>query len=144
MLILQPTAGDKIITIAPRTQYNNEFKDRVLSNDGVFEDSDCLVVFLSSEYSVKLRRDGDGKEESLTGVYVTSATNFTQIKFLPTILQEDSTYYLEVLNNGKLFYRDKVYVTSQTASEMLVEKHQIGNGTIYKPYSEVDDNTYII
>ena len=43
-----------------------------------------------------------------------------------------------------MFYRDKVYVTSQTASEMLVEKHQIGNGTIYKPYSEVDDNTYII
>ena len=43
MLILQPTAGYKTITIAPRTQYNNEFKDRVLSNDGVFEDSDCLV-----------------------------------------------------------------------------------------------------
>lgn len=144
MLILQPTAGYKTITIAPRIQYVNGFKDRVLSDNGVFEDSECFTLFSSADYYVKLRRDGDGKEETLTGIYVSGITNFTQIKFLPTILEDDSTYCLEVVFAGKLFYRDKVYATSQTESEMLVSKHEIGNGTIYKTYNKVDDNTYII
>jgi hypothetical protein len=144
MLILEPTAGDKTITIAPRSAYYNALKSRVLSDYGVYEESECLVNFMNKSYSLRLRRDGDGKEEILSSVQVTGITNFTQIKFLPTILQEDSTYYLEVTNDGKLFYRDKVYVTSQTSLERETNKHQIGNNTIYKPFSELDDNKYII
>ena len=144
MLILEPTAGEKTITIAPRSAYYNALKSRVLSDYGVYEESECLVNFMNKSYSLRLRRDGDGKEEILSSVQVTGITNFTQIKFLPTILQEDSTYYLEVTNDGKLFYRDKVYVTSQTSLERETNKHQIGNNTIYKPFSELDDNKYII
>jgi hypothetical protein len=70
--------------------------------------------------------------------------NFTEVTFQSTILEEDSTYYLEITKDSELWYRDKIYVTSQTASERVTEKHEIGNGTIYKPYSTVDDNTYII
>ena len=144
MLILEPTAGEKTITIAPRSAYYNALKLRVLSEYGVYEESDCIVNFMNKGYSIRLRRDGDGKEEVLSSVQVTGITNFTQIKFLPTILQEDSTYYLEITNDGKLFYRDKIYVTSQTSSEMLVDKHKIGNGTVYKSFNELDDNKYII
>ena len=120
MLILQPTAGDKTITIAPRSA--------VLGG----------VVFM------KLRRDGDGKEESITNPTITTTNNFTVITFQSNILQEDSTYYLEITKDSELWYRDKIYVTSQTKSEMTVSKHEIGNGTIYKTYNKVDDNTYII
>jgi len=47
-------------------------------------------------------------------------------------------------NNDELWYRDKIYATSQTEAEIKTEKHKIGNGTIYKPYNTVDNNTYII
>tara|TARA_R110001632_G_scaffold11038_1_gene40225 strand:+ start:2402 stop:2836 length:435 start_codon:yes stop_codon:yes gene_type:complete len=144
MLILQPTAGEKTITIAPRSEYYNSVEARALNDGGIFENSNCFSLFSGKNHSITLRRDGDGKEEIITGVYVSGITNFTQIKFSPTILQEDSTYYIEIINDGKLLYRDKIYVTSQTSSQMLVEKHSIGNNTIYKPFSESDDNTYII
>ena len=144
MLILQPTAGEKTITIAPRSEYYNSVEARALNDGGIFENSDCFSLFSGRNHSITLRRDGDGKEEIITGVYVSGITNFTQIKFSPTILQEDSTYYIEIIDDGKLLYRDKIYVTSQTSSQMLVEKHSIGNNTIYKPFSESDDNTYII
>jgi|TARA_R110002167_G_scaffold27224_2_gene92796 hypothetical protein len=144
MLILQPTAGEKTITIAPRSEYYNSVEARALNDGGIFENSDCFSLFSGKNHSITLRRDGDGKEEIITGVYVSGITNFTQIKFSPTILQEDSTYYIEIIDDGKLLYRDKIYVTSQTSSQMLVEKHSIGNNTIYKPFSESDDNTYII
>lgn len=128
MLILQPTVGDKTITIAPRS-------------------SDLSGVFV-----LNIRRDGDGKEESITDATLSNIVNFTQVTFQSAILEEDSTYYLEitkktVVGGGiitELWYRDKIYVTSQTASERVTEKHEIGNGTLYKPYSTVDDNTYII
>tara|TARA_R110001592_G_scaffold4905_2_gene27143 strand:- start:138 stop:572 length:435 start_codon:yes stop_codon:yes gene_type:complete len=144
MLILQPTAGEKTIIIAPRSEYYNLLKSRVLNDGGVFESSNCFTLFSGINYSINLRRDGDGKEETITGVSIDGIPNFTQIKFLPTILQEDSTYYLEITNEGKLFYRDKIYVTSQTSTERETNKYEIGNGTIYKPFSDSDDNTYII
>ena len=144
MLILEPTLGEKTISIAARSVFNNYLEARVLSEGGVFEESTCLDFILTMDYSIKLRRDGDGKEEVLDVIYIASDSNFTNIKFSPTILEEDSTYYLEITNNDKLWYRDKIYATSQTASERVTEKHEIGNGTIYKPYSKVDDNTYII
>ena len=120
MLILQPTVGDKTITIAPRS-------------------SDLSGVFV-----LNIRRDGDGREESITNATLSNIVNFTEVTFQSSILEEDSTYYLEMTKDDELWYRDKIYVTSQTASERVTEKHEIGNGTIYKPYSTVDDNTYII
>lgn len=120
MLILQPTSGDKTITIAPR---NNN---------------------LSGTIVLKLRRDGDGKEETIENATFNNIVNFTEVTFQSSILEEDSTYYLEITKDNELWYRDKIYATSQTKQEIKTEKHEIGNGTIYKPYNSVDDNTYII
>ena len=85
MLILQPTAGQKTITIAPRKAYVNTFKARVLSDGGVFEISDCFNLFIGIGYSLKIRRDGDGVEENLSNLYISGISNFTQVKFEPTI-----------------------------------------------------------
>lgn len=120
MLILKPTLGNKVITIAPR------------SND------------LSGSFSMNIRRDGDGKEEVITDISLSIVPNFVELVFEPTILQEDSTFYMEITRNDKLWYRDKIYATSQTVIERADESHKIGNDTIYKTYSKVDDNTYII
>jgi hypothetical protein len=144
MLILQPTVGQKTITIVPRNSYISEFKERVLEDGGIYEESTCLTFIQGLGFSMNLRRDGDGKEETIEGMYLSSIPNYTIIKFTPTILEEDSTYYLEITKDGELWYRDKIYATSQTSTERVTEKHKIGNGTIYKPYSTVDDNTYII
>tara|TARA_R110000803_G_scaffold2194_8_gene7358 strand:- start:804 stop:1241 length:438 start_codon:yes stop_codon:yes gene_type:complete len=145
MLILEPTLGEKTITIAPRKKYQNLLKERVLSDNGVFETSDCLVSFTKDiGYSLRIRRDGDGKQEILNDLEITNTSNYTQVKFEPTILEEDSTYYMEITKDSELWYRDKIYVTSQNATERLTNKHEIGNGTLYKTYNPVDDNTYII
>tara|TARA_R110000851_G_scaffold329563_1_gene501555 strand:- start:741 stop:1103 length:363 start_codon:yes stop_codon:yes gene_type:complete len=120
MLILEPTAGDKTITIAPRS------------------------ALLGGVIVMKIRRDGDGKEELITSPAIGAISNFTVITFQSTILQEDATYYLEITRNSELWYRDKIYVTSQTSTERETNKHQIGNATTYKPYSDSDDNKYII
>lgn len=144
MLILQPTSGEKTITIAPRTSYSSEFEERVLEGDGIYEESTCLTFVQGLGFSMNLRRDGDGKEETITGMYLSSIPNYTIVTFTPTILEEDSTYYLEITKDNELWYRGKIYATSQTKQEIKTNKHEIGNGTIYKPYSPADDNTYII
>ena len=120
MLILQPTSGDKTITIAPR---NN--------------DLDGSIV-------LTIRRDGDGKEETISNATLESVVNFTEVTFQSSILEEDSTYYLEITNNGFLWYRDKIYVTTRSAYDIEFNKHIIGGSSIYKTYNSVDDNTYII
>ncbi len=120
MLILQPTSEAKIIRIAPR-------KSTIEGN-----------------YVLKIRRDGDGKEEQINDAILSNVTNFVEVIFVSSILREDSTYSLEITNNDKLWYRDKIYVTPQTKEDIEFNKHQIGNGTIYKPYGAIDDDTYVI
>tara|TARA_R110000822_G_scaffold34209_2_gene97488 strand:+ start:360 stop:722 length:363 start_codon:yes stop_codon:yes gene_type:complete len=120
MLILQPTEGIQKITIAPRS------------------------IAIRGVITMHIRRDGDGKEQSILIPEVFTLNGFSVLEFQSNILEEDSTYYLEVTKDSELWYRDKIYVTSQTDTEMLTSKHQIGNGTIYKTYNKVDDNTYII
>ena len=120
MLILQPITGVQKITIAPRS------------------------VALRGVITMHIRRDGDGKEESILIPEVVNLNDFSVIEFQSSILEEDSTYYLEITKDSDLWYRDKIYVTSQTSIERETNKYEIGNGTIYKPFSDSDDNTYII
>ena len=87
MLILQPTSGEKTITIAPRTLFTNSFEGRVLSDNGIYEESTCLTVFQSRDYSMNIRRDGDGKEETITNLSISGISNFTNVIFNPTILE---------------------------------------------------------
>ncbi len=119
MIILLPNTSEQTINILPR----------VNSIDGTI--------------IVNLRRDGDGKSESITDAIISKSGEFTSLYFASAILQEDSTYYLEITRNDSLWYRDKVYSTAQQNGE-LEKKHVIGNNTIYKSYDKTDDNTYII
>tara|TARA_B110000908_G_scaffold163263_1_gene209660 strand:+ start:60 stop:1835 length:1776 start_codon:yes stop_codon:yes gene_type:complete len=120
MLILEPTIGQYTINIIPR------------------------IIDVSGTISLTIRRDGDGVEESTPPLNVINAGNYIQIYFSSSILTEDSTYYLEITKDDSLWYRDKIYVTSQSSQDMLLNSHKIGNGSLYKPYNELDDNTYII
>ena len=122
MLILEPTIGDKTISIIPRS----------MNIEGVV--------------SLKVKRDGDGSEEEVFPLSVTELINYVQIIFPNDngLLKEDYTYSLEVLKDEELWYRDKIYVTSQSTADMALNSHQIGNGSIYDSYNEFDDNTYIV
>tara|TARA_B110000971_G_scaffold52714_1_gene53524 strand:- start:2540 stop:4330 length:1791 start_codon:yes stop_codon:yes gene_type:complete len=120
MLILEPTAGEKIISIMPRSN----------SVSGVI--------------SLLIRRDGDGTEESRPPLNVVNLGNYINVTFSSSILSEDATYYFEITKDEKLWYRDKIYVTSQTNNDISLNSHKIGNGSLYKQYNELDDNTYII
>jgi hypothetical protein len=120
MLILQPTTVNQTIVIAPRS---GNFTGIIVLN---------------------IRRDGDGKEQIITNASFNNIVNFTEVTFQSNILEEDSTYYMEITKDSELWYRDKIYVTSQTSIERETNKYEIGNGTIYKPFSDSDDNTYII
>lgn len=145
MLILSPTSAESSIKIIPRS------------------------LDISGEISFKLRRDGDGIIEHIYSTAITSDStlytadsseitadrvsdtviatvngDFIIITFPSYILEEDSTYYLEIDKDGELWYRDKIYATSQTKVDMEFNKHKIGNGTIYKTYDKTSDNTYII
>ena len=122
MIILEPTIGDKTISIIPRS------------------------MNVEGAVSLRIRRDGDGSAEEVFPLSVTNSVNYIEIIFPNDngLLKEDSTYLLEVLKDDELWYRDKIYATSQSKSDMALNSHQIGNGDIYKPYNEFDDNTYII
>lgn len=122
MLILEPTIGNKTISIIPRS------------------------MNIEGAVSLRIRRDGDGSEEEVFPLSVTESVNYIEIIFPNDngLLKEDFTYSLEVLKDEELWYRDKIYVTSQSNSDMALNSHQIGNGSIYDSYNELDDNTYII
>ena len=141
MIILLPNASQQTINILPR------------------------VNSIDSTIVMTIRRDGDGVSETITNAIVSRYGEFIQMRFSSTILQEDSTYYLEITRSGNLWYRDKIYSTQQQINKDLVsrviatsgeiefsdcfdgdldDKHVIGNNTIYKSYDKVDDNTYII
>ena len=122
MLILEPTIGNKTISIIPRS------------------------MNIEGAVSLRIRRDGDGSEEEVFPLSVTESVNYIEIIFPNDngLLKEDFTYSLEVLKDEELWYRDKIYVTSQSESDMALNSHQIGNGSIYDSYNEFDDNKYII
>lgn len=121
MILLLPNTQTQTISILPRSLYS------------------------SATLSLNIRRDGDGVEETITSLTaINTPSDYVEISFASTILTEDSTYYIEITADGGLWYRDKIYSTSQTKQDIKTEKHEILNGTLYKEYSKFDDNTYII
>jgi len=146
MIILQPITSEQTISVTPRyTDYFSEdnYKDRVLSDGGISEATSCLIDVVSSfnNTSVSIRRDGDGKSETITDVKGLVNDNFINFTFASTILEEGSTYYVEITDNSNLVYRDKIYSTTQTNYTV---KHQISKSRYTQPTGEVNDNTYII
>jgi len=120
MIILSPSSEVKIIQVIPRN------------------------LNIEGNYTLTIKRDGDKATEEISNATIQSVSKFVEIAFSSTILTEDSTYSLEITNDGALWYRDKMYVTSRITTEIEVSSHIIGNNTIYKSYNSIDDNTYII
>lgn len=120
MLILQPTNQVQVIKIVPRK------------------------TTIEGDYILTIRRDGDGKEEQINDSVLNNVINFVEVVFVSSILREDSTYSLEITNNGNLWYRDKIYVTNQTKEDLESNKYKIGDDSTYVSYGAVDDDTYVI
>jgi hypothetical protein len=120
MIVLLPTSAEQIISVMPRT-IPSPYSD-------------------NSEVAITITRDGDGKTETIYPTLIAVNGYYVDATISSSILSENETYYLEIIYYGSLWYRDKVYVTAQ--SDYTV-KHKISIPN-YTPYSETDDNTYII
>jgi hypothetical protein len=115
MIILQPISTSQTISIMPR-------------------DSSVSTV------KVYIRRDGDSKVFTELNAPVVVNGNYTEVAFSCDILEENSTYFLELTNGTDLIYRDKIFATSQQDFKI---KHKLSEGK-YTQYSVTDDNTYLI
>ena len=118
MIILQPITTSQTIFIIPR-----------------------IDLTISTVLSIKLRRDGDAKSETITNAVVGIDSNFTTLQFSSAILSEGSTYFVEIESDGSLAYRDKIFCTSQNDYTI---KHNISQSNYTQSVKEVTDNTYII
>lgn len=143
MKIVQPTTSEQEILIIPRgilTYSNEEFESRVEFDGGIVASSECVAPALATINAIDMviKKDGEAIEEILTDVKVVELTNYFKVYFSSTILQEGHSYFIELTKSGTLFYRDKLYVTSQ--SNFTIKHKQSQNN-----YTEVvDDNTYIL
>ena len=122
---------------------NVEIKVR---KDGYGQEEVITGFIVTQEYGVRVEADG-GLIESLSCVddlsFVVSFYNqsyYSDIEVSLSFLEEGETYYIEFTYEGKLWYRDKIYATSQT--DYKVKHKQSQNN--YEQYNELDDNTYII
>ena len=145
MIILQPTTSQQTISLIPRFSSCIDvelFISRVGQSN--VEAEDCLIDAVGefNNVSIYLRRDGDGVSETISDVVTEKNGDYTDYTFISEILEEGSTYFMQITESGDLAYRDKIYVTNRTQQEIETTKHVISNN--YKPYGENDDNTYII
>ena len=146
MIILQPITSEQTISIMPRyTDYlsENDYESRVESSGGTLEALDCAIdeVARLNSASISLRRDGDGRSEVITDIKCLVNGNFIDFTFASEILEEGSTYYMEITNDSDLIYRDKIYSTTQNNYTV---KHEVSKSRYIQPTGEVNDNTYII
>jgi hypothetical protein len=118
MIILQPITSNQTISIMPRVDL-----------------STAITM------SIRLRRDGDAKSETITNAIVGSDGNFTTLSLSSSILSEGSTYFMEIEVDDNLAYRDKIFCTSQNDYTV---KHEVSKSRYIQPTGEVNDNTYII
>jgi hypothetical protein len=146
MIILLPITSEQTISVAPRyTDYIDEesYEERVESSDGTLEALSCVLDAISdiNGLSISIRRDGDGKSETITDIKAIENGNFIDFTFASEILEEGSTYYMEITKDSKLAYRDKIYITTQ--GDYTV-KHEVSKPRYIQPTGEINDNTYII
>lgn len=118
MIILKPITSNQTMSIMPRVD---------------------LSTAITLELNI--RRDGDGKKETITDATVSTDGNFTVLEFASSILTEGSTYFIEIESDDNLAYRDKIFCTSQ---DDYTVKHVDSQNIYVQPSEEVNDNTYII
>ena len=143
MKIVQPITSEQEILIIPREDldYSNlDFKNRVIADGGTVSDSSCVSTALAeyNDVDMIIKKDGQNTTETISNLVVTELSNYFKVSFSSTILEEGFGYSIALTKDGSLFYRDKLYVTSQT--DFTIKHKQSQN-----KYTEVvDDNTYVI
>jgi hypothetical protein len=133
MIVLLPTSDTQTISIMPRFE---PYFYRVEDDGGTLIQSTCLY----SDIAITITRDGDGESETIYPLSISRSGYYIDLSISSTILDESSTYRVEMVYYSDLWYRDKIYVTSQ--SDYTI-KHQLAQPS-YTQYDTIDDNTYII
>ena len=144
MIILLPDTSEQTISIMPRYSScidTDAYVSRIGQSN--LEAEECLIDAVDefNNVSIYLRRDGDGKTETITDVATRLNGNYVDYIFSSEILEEGSTYFMEITEEGILTYRDKIYSTSQ--GDYTV-KHEVSKSRYTQPTGEINDNTYII
>lgn len=118
MIVLQPTSDQQEFYIMPRF-------------------NDILGIKATT-----IRKDGTGETQSYLDNEVTirGGTYYMTVLLQCDLFEEGCTYSIEIINNSRLWYRDKIYITSQNDYKV---KHQLAQPS-YTEYNDVDDNTYVI
>tara|TARA_R110000803_G_scaffold62802_3_gene123233 strand:+ start:12167 stop:12601 length:435 start_codon:yes stop_codon:yes gene_type:complete len=142
MIRLLPTSEEQTFSIIPRRKFNGgitELVERVDSQGGTVELNDC--VYLVSYLGIKatIREDGTGTSQSFTDVKSIQNNDYIDISISSNILLDERSYVLEITQDNVLWYRDKIYVTSQTNTDIY---HTIS--TDYYEENDTDgDDKYI-
>ena len=144
MIILEPISTVQTISVMPRERNYfsmEELESRVAQSQGILESKTCVAESVScfNNTTIELRRDGDDLSETITEVKSVINQNYIEFSFVSNILEEEYTYLITIKEEGRLIYRDKIYVTSQLDFE---KKHTVTSGR-YESY-DTDDNRYII
>ena len=96
MIRLQPIATEQTITIIPR---NYDFTGKKI---------DATII-----------EDGTNKTETLLNLTALSNGNYIDVKLTSLILKENSVYLITLTLNNKLWYSDKIYITSNVNKESI-------------------------
>ena len=120
MIRLLPTSSEQTISVIPRKlNYISivDFQKRVPSP---LEAIDCLTEAIDefNDTSIYIRRDGDGKDFTTTDVESVINGDFVDFSFSSDIFVEGSGYSIEITEGVNLIYRDKIYVTTQTNTDV--------------------------
>ena len=118
MIILQPITTSQTVSIMPRVDLST-----------------------ATTLSIRLRRDGDAKSDTITDAVIGSDNDFTTLEFSSSIFSEGSTYFMEIEADDNLAYRDKIFCTNQNDYKV---KHIVSQDRYTQPTGEINDNTYII
>ncbi len=142
MIRLLPTSEEQTFSIIPRRKFNGgitELVERVDSQGGTVELNDC--VYLVSYLGIKatIREDGTGTSQSFTDVKSIQNNDYIDISISSNILLDERSYVLEITQDNVLWYRDKIYVTSQTNTDIY---HTISTG-YYEENDTDGDDKYI-
>ena len=114
MIRLLPTSNSQTFSILPRT-------------------------LDTSSIDATIREDGTGETVSFTGVTAVVNKDYIDITLSSDKFTGERSYVLEMTRNGSLWYRDKIYVTSQTNTDIY---HTISTG-YYEENDTDGDDKYI-
>lgn len=92
------------------------------------------------DIAMTITEDGTNITETLTTISSLETQNYTIVSFIPTILKDENSYYIELTRGGNLWYRDKIYVTSQANDEVI---HTL-NTNKYTEYGAGSEDEYIV